>query len=200
MTTWPRWTAKADWTRCWLSDRLRTSRLNGILLNMKIAAIQMRSGLDPDANIAALEPMLAQAVEQGATYVLTPEVTVLYPENRDHLRSVAAPFEDSRKRLGALRQSEFVMAVMSRTRRPIPNGKPDERACMLNCCGVQPQSAGSSNRGLNPRPGTEVCGCATRKHSCPRRVSASASEAAGCRCPWNGGLKKAKRTGQHDPT
>mgnify|MGYP006146166919 CR=1 FL=1 len=28
---------------------------------MKIAAIQMRSGLDPDANIAALEPMLAEA-------------------------------------------------------------------------------------------------------------------------------------------
>ncbi|HEY0033987.1 MAG TPA: nitrilase-related carbon-nitrogen hydrolase, partial [Devosia sp.] len=61
---------------------------------MKIAAIQMRSGLDPDANIDALEPLLAEAVGQGASYVLTPEVTVLYPENRDHLRSVAAPFEN----------------------------------------------------------------------------------------------------------
>ena len=60
---------------------------------MKIAAIQMRSGLDPDANIAALEPLLAEAVAGGATYVLTPEVTVLFPENREHLASVAAPYD-----------------------------------------------------------------------------------------------------------
>ncbi len=60
---------------------------------MKIAAIQMRSGLDPDANLAALEPLLAQAAAAGAAYALTPEVTMIFPENRDQLRSVAAPFE-----------------------------------------------------------------------------------------------------------
>lgn len=60
---------------------------------MKIAAIQMRSGLDPDANLAALEPLLAQAAESGAEYALTPEVTLIFPENREQLRSVAAPFE-----------------------------------------------------------------------------------------------------------
>jgi predicted amidohydrolase len=60
---------------------------------MKVAAIQMRSGLDPDANLAALEPLLAQAAAAGAAYALTPEVTMIFPENRDQLRSVAAPFE-----------------------------------------------------------------------------------------------------------
>jgi predicted amidohydrolase len=60
---------------------------------MKIAAIQMRSGLDPDANLAALEPMLAEAAAAGARYVLTPEVTMIFPENREQLKSVAAPFE-----------------------------------------------------------------------------------------------------------
>ena len=60
---------------------------------MKIAAIQMRSGLDPNENVAALVPLLDDAVKQGATYVLTPEVTVIFPENRAQLASVAAPFE-----------------------------------------------------------------------------------------------------------
>lgn len=59
---------------------------------MKIAAIQMRSGLDPDENVAALEPLLAEAASAGAHYVLTPEVTLIFPENRDQLRTVAAPF------------------------------------------------------------------------------------------------------------
>ena len=60
---------------------------------MKIAAIQMCSGLDPAANLAALEPLLAEAADQGARYALTPEVTMIFPENRDQLKSVAAPFE-----------------------------------------------------------------------------------------------------------
>lgn len=60
---------------------------------MKIAAIQMRSGLDPEANLSALVPLLTEAAAQGVEYVLTPEVTMIFPENRDQLASVAAPFE-----------------------------------------------------------------------------------------------------------
>jgi predicted amidohydrolase len=60
---------------------------------MKIAAIQMCSGLDPEENLAALRPLLAEAAAAGATYALTPEVTMIFPENRDQLKSVAAPFE-----------------------------------------------------------------------------------------------------------
>lgn len=60
---------------------------------MKIAAIQMRSGLDPVENLAALEPLLTEAAAQGVEYALTPEVTMIFPENRDQLRSVAASFE-----------------------------------------------------------------------------------------------------------
>jgi predicted amidohydrolase len=61
---------------------------------MNVAAIQMRSGLDPQDNLAALEPMLEEAAARGADYVLTPEVTLLFPENRDQLRAVASPFEN----------------------------------------------------------------------------------------------------------
>jgi predicted amidohydrolase len=60
---------------------------------MKIAAIQMRSGPEPEANLAALEPLLAEAVAAGAHYVLTPEVTVAFAENREGLARVAGPYE-----------------------------------------------------------------------------------------------------------
>jgi deaminated glutathione amidase len=60
---------------------------------VKIAAIQMRSGADPVANMAALEPLLAEAAQAGARYVLTPEVTMAFAENRAGLASVTLPFE-----------------------------------------------------------------------------------------------------------
>lgn len=61
---------------------------------MKIAAIQMRSGADPDANLAALEPLLEEAAAQGASYVQTPEVSLIFAKDRDQLRAVARPFEN----------------------------------------------------------------------------------------------------------
>ncbi|MFZ4540512.1 MAG: carbon-nitrogen hydrolase family protein [Rickettsiales bacterium] len=42
---------------------------------MKVAAIQMTSGDDIAANIAALEPLITAAVAKGATFVATPENT-----------------------------------------------------------------------------------------------------------------------------
>jgi len=62
---------------------------------MKIAAIQMRSGPEPEANLAALRPMVAEAAAAGARYVLTPEVTVAFAENREGLARVAGPFENN---------------------------------------------------------------------------------------------------------
>jgi deaminated glutathione amidase len=45
------------------------------MTTMMAAAIQMTSGDDIAANIAALEPLIAQAVSQGAQFVATPENT-----------------------------------------------------------------------------------------------------------------------------
>lgn len=62
---------------------------------MKIAAIQMRSGPLPEANLAALGPLVAQAAAEGARYVLTPEVTMAFAENREGLSRVAGPYENN---------------------------------------------------------------------------------------------------------
>ncbi|MDG1340006.1 MAG: carbon-nitrogen hydrolase family protein [Paracoccaceae bacterium] len=42
---------------------------------MKVALIQMTSGSDPDVNLAALSSYIREAAEQGADFVLTPEVS-----------------------------------------------------------------------------------------------------------------------------
>lgn len=42
---------------------------------MRVAAIQMRSGLTPEFNLAALEHDVRKAAAEGATYIQTPEMT-----------------------------------------------------------------------------------------------------------------------------
>ncbi|QDC01021.1 carbon-nitrogen hydrolase family protein [Mesorhizobium sp. 8] len=41
----------------------------------KVAAIQMRSGTDPERNVADMERMVREAAGQGARYIQTPEMT-----------------------------------------------------------------------------------------------------------------------------
>ncbi|AKR57176.1 Carbon-nitrogen hydrolase / Aliphatic amidase AmiE [Devosia sp. H5989] len=62
---------------------------------IRIAAAQMRSGLEPAANLDALDALVASAVASGAQYVLSPEVTVAFAENREGLARVAGPAEDN---------------------------------------------------------------------------------------------------------
>ena len=62
---------------------------------IRVAALQMRSGTEPDANLDALEELAAEAAAGGATYVLSPEVTVVFAENREGLARVAGPYENN---------------------------------------------------------------------------------------------------------
>ncbi len=62
---------------------------------VRVAALQMTSGVTPERNLAALERLARQAVAQGAQYALSPEVTVAFAENREGLRAVAGPFANS---------------------------------------------------------------------------------------------------------
>lgn len=61
----------------------------------RVAALQMRSGTEPDANLDALETLVAEAAGRGATYALSPEVTVVFAENREGLSRVAGPYENN---------------------------------------------------------------------------------------------------------
>ena len=100
---------------------------------MKIAAIQMQSGLDPEANLAALEPMLAEAAAAGARYVLTPEVTMIFPENREQLASVAAPFEGHPQlaRIGELARQHGIFVHIGSLAVPLPDGRFANRSVLF---------------------------------------------------------------------
>ncbi|MFZ3308173.1 MAG: carbon-nitrogen hydrolase family protein [Xanthobacteraceae bacterium] len=51
----------------------------------KVALVQMRSGLEPQANLAALLPAIEEAKRGGADYVLTPEMTNILALKREQL-------------------------------------------------------------------------------------------------------------------
>lgn len=100
---------------------------------MKIAAIQMRSGPDPEANMAALEPMLAEAAAAGASYVLTPEVTMVFAENSEALAKVAAPFEDhpQLRRVGELARQYGIFIHIGSLAVPLADGRFANRSVLF---------------------------------------------------------------------
>jgi deaminated glutathione amidase len=54
-----------------------------MMTKFRAAAIQMRSGIDPQANIETLERLVGEAVAEGASYVQTPEMTGALQRDRD---------------------------------------------------------------------------------------------------------------------
>lgn len=52
---------------------------------MRAAAIQMRSGVERQANLDAAEALIREAASNGATFVSTPEMTTLLDQNRKRM-------------------------------------------------------------------------------------------------------------------
>ena len=70
---------------------------------MKTALIQLTSSDDPRENLATVSEYIDQAVDVGARFLLTPEVTNCVSSSRDHQRSVLRT-EDEDETLPALRE------------------------------------------------------------------------------------------------
>lgn len=58
---------------------------------LRVALIQMRSGIEPAANRAAVTPLLRQAADAGARLIATPEMTSRCDRNRERLMSTLLP-------------------------------------------------------------------------------------------------------------
>src|SRR6202007_1920089 len=69
----------------------------------KVGLIQMRSGLDPQANLAAALALIDEAKRAGADYVLTPEMTNILALKREHLFATIVA-EDQDPTLATLRE------------------------------------------------------------------------------------------------
>ena len=76
----------------------------------KIGLVQMRSGLLTAANLAAVRGLIEQAVEAGAQYVLTPEMTNIMEVKRERLFA-AITDEENDPTLAALRETARKHAI-----------------------------------------------------------------------------------------
>jgi predicted amidohydrolase len=62
-----------------------------VMSELVVAAIQMRSGVEPEANIEAMDKLVRQAAAKGAHYVQTPEMTGAVQRKRASLQQILKP-------------------------------------------------------------------------------------------------------------
>ena len=100
---------------------------------IRIAAVQMRSGTEPEPNLAALEGFVAEAAAHGAKYVLTPEMTVVFAENRQGLAGVSEPFDGNSAiaRAGELARKHGVFLHVGSLAVALPDGYFANRAVLF---------------------------------------------------------------------
>lgn len=63
---------------------------------VSVALVQMTSGLEAEANLSEIARRTAEAKEAGASYVLTPEMSVVFAEDREGLARRAEPWDGNR--------------------------------------------------------------------------------------------------------
>jgi predicted amidohydrolase len=98
-----------------------------------IAAVQMRSGRVPAANLDALDALVGQAADAGADYVLSPEVTVAFAENREGLVNVAALWEGNSDvaRAADIARRHSVMLHLGSMAVALPDGRFANRSILF---------------------------------------------------------------------
>ncbi len=62
---------------------------------IKLAAIQLCSGIAPQANLLQLEKLVADAANAGAQYVFTPEMSIGFIGNKKDMAQYIKPFENN---------------------------------------------------------------------------------------------------------
>jgi deaminated glutathione amidase len=76
----------------------------------KVGLVQMRSGVDPKANLATALAAIEEAARAGAAYVLTPEMTNILESKRERLLAAIAD-EDADPTLAALRDAARRLSI-----------------------------------------------------------------------------------------
>lgn len=103
-----------------------------------VAAVQMRSGVSPEANIASMEELVRQAASRGAHYVQTPEMTGGLQRDRDLFRKYLRPeAEDPVLRAAAALAAELgIYLHIGSTAVDAGNGLAANRAVVFDPKGV----------------------------------------------------------------
>ena len=104
---------------------------------MRLAALQMCSGTRPAHNLEALDRLVGEAVGLGATYVLSPEVTVAFAENGEALRKVAHPWPDNPDvaRASEIARRHGVVLHLGSLAIALPDGRFANRSVLFTAAG-----------------------------------------------------------------
>lgn len=100
---------------------------------MRVAALQMNSGTQPGPNLDQLERLASEAAGQGATYLLSPEVSVVFAENRNGLKAVAGPWENNPAivRVGSIARKLGVSLHLGSLAVALPDGRFANRSVLF---------------------------------------------------------------------
>src|ERR1700751_3906352 len=100
-------------------------------LSFNAAMIQMRSGLDPAANLAAALDLIDEAKEAGADYVLTPEMTNILAAKREQLFAKIVAEDLARSSAQARDLHPYRLArdqgIAGKSRKPLVSDRPARR-------------------------------------------------------------------------
>jgi predicted amidohydrolase len=101
---------------------------------VRVAALQMCSGTEPGPNLDALERLAREAAAQGAVYALSPEVTVVFPADRDALLAVAGPWENNRAvdRVGTIARETGLWLHLGSMAVALPDGRFANRSVLFS--------------------------------------------------------------------
>ncbi len=104
---------------------------------VRVAAIQLNSGTEPGPNLDAIEALADAAIADGASYVLTPEVSVVFAENREGLARAAGPWEDNAAiaRLSAYARAKGVHLHLGSLAVALPDGRFANRSVLFDPAG-----------------------------------------------------------------
>ncbi len=107
------------------------------MARFKVAALQMRSGTDPEPNIAAFEALVREAAAAGAVYVQSPEMSGAIQRDRRALRAVLrSQDEDGLARTAARLAGELGIHVhIGSTAIATSDGKIANRAFLFDPAG-----------------------------------------------------------------
>ena len=100
------------------------------MTTVRVAAVQMRSGENPQRNVADFEALVREAAAQGAAYVQSPEMTGALMRDRQALKAVLKPQgEDEIERAASRLAAELGIVVhVGSTAIARPDGKVANRA------------------------------------------------------------------------
>jgi len=100
---------------------------------VRVGLVQLRSGTDPAANLATIARLVRQAADAGASYVLTPEMSLAFAGDRTELERIAtkAPGESALAELGMIAAGRGIHLHVGSLAVALPDGQFANRALLF---------------------------------------------------------------------